>query len=271
MIGMAAANGRNDIRLGLAVDVRDKVVAALGVDLERVETRKVPHDGMPARRAARMPMLRSGCMAIGARITEHGLPGSHRAHRPESSRQCRLGGARHEEHGAGRPHAGASAVVPAPGIERPRGRRRRHPGEGARGGQRRRGDRGLRLRRRHDLASALLLLGIHTRARWPRTSSGSARRIARRSCSARSATVSAPRTSTIATCWCGSLRIPRIARSTSPCRCSCSRTSSSWRASNRNRTCSSSSPSRRRATSSISTRTCTRCSMKSISRTAPGI
>ena len=44
MIGMAAANGRDDIGLGLAVDVGDEVVAALGVDLERVETRKVPHD-----------------------------------------------------------------------------------------------------------------------------------------------------------------------------------------------------------------------------------
>ena len=200
----------------------------------------------PARRAARMPMLRSGCMTIGARITEHGLPGSHRAHRPESSRQCRLGGARHEEHGARRPHAGAPAVVSAPRIERARGGCRRHPGEGARGGQRRRGDRRLRLRRRHDLASALVLLGIHHAARGrPRASSGSARRIARRCCSARSATVSAPRISTIATCWCASRRIPRIARSTSPCRCSCSRTSCSWRASSRNRTCSSSSRSRR--------------------------
>ena len=44
MIGMAAPNGRDDVRLGLAVDVGDEVVAALGVDLQRIETRQAAHD-----------------------------------------------------------------------------------------------------------------------------------------------------------------------------------------------------------------------------------
>ena len=44
VIGMAAANGRDDVRLGLAVDVGDEVVAALGVDLQGIETREAAHD-----------------------------------------------------------------------------------------------------------------------------------------------------------------------------------------------------------------------------------
>ena len=44
VIGMAAANGRDDLGLGLAVDVGDEVVAALGIDLERIETREAAHD-----------------------------------------------------------------------------------------------------------------------------------------------------------------------------------------------------------------------------------
>ena len=44
VIGMAAADGRDDLRLGLAVDVGDEVVAALGVDLQGVETREALHD-----------------------------------------------------------------------------------------------------------------------------------------------------------------------------------------------------------------------------------
>ena len=39
VIGMAAPDGRDDLRLGLAVDVGDEIVAALGVDFERIETR----------------------------------------------------------------------------------------------------------------------------------------------------------------------------------------------------------------------------------------
>ena len=167
--------------------------------------------------------------------------------------------------------AGAAAVFSACGIERAGRGRGRHPGAGARRRHRGGGDRGLRLHRRYHLAAALVLLGIHDTARG-----GRAHRRARRG-ESRGAVVRLgalrPRhrgSATTATCWCASRRIPSIARSISRCRCSCWRTSCSWRASSRSRTCSSSSRSRRRATSSISMRTCSRCSMRSISRTAPG-
>ena len=209
----------------------------------------------PARRAARMPILRSGCMAIGARITEHGLPGSHRAHRPESSRQCRLGGARHEEHGARGPDAGAAALLSAPGIERARGGRRRHSGEGARRGQRRR-------RRSRTAPSS----PARPRVRAPITGNSRLRarwrsRIAGLGAENRAALLFGSERYGLGTedleplqrAGAHSGESRRIARSISRCRCSCWRTSFSWRASSRSRTCSSSSRSRRREMSSIST------------------
>ena len=41
---VAAANRRDDVRLGLAVDVGDEIVAALAVDLQRIEARQAAHD-----------------------------------------------------------------------------------------------------------------------------------------------------------------------------------------------------------------------------------
>ena len=34
----------DDLRLGLAIDVRDEVVAAFAVDFQRIETRQAAHD-----------------------------------------------------------------------------------------------------------------------------------------------------------------------------------------------------------------------------------
>src|ERR1019366_3843120 len=41
---MAAANRRDDFRFGLAIDVRDEIVAALAVDLDPVRPRHAAHD-----------------------------------------------------------------------------------------------------------------------------------------------------------------------------------------------------------------------------------
>ncbi len=52
VLRMAAADGGDDVRFGLAVDVGDEIVAALGVDLDRIETRQAAHDqitGAPGR------------------------------------------------------------------------------------------------------------------------------------------------------------------------------------------------------------------------------
>ena len=44
VLRMAAADGGDDVRFGLAVDVSDEIVAALGVDLDRIETRETAYD-----------------------------------------------------------------------------------------------------------------------------------------------------------------------------------------------------------------------------------
>ena len=52
MLRMAAADGCDDVRFGLAVDVGDEIVAALAVDFDRIEARQAAHDqitGAPGR------------------------------------------------------------------------------------------------------------------------------------------------------------------------------------------------------------------------------
>ena len=44
VLRIAAANGGDDVRFGFAVDIGDEVVAALGVDFDRIETRQAAHD-----------------------------------------------------------------------------------------------------------------------------------------------------------------------------------------------------------------------------------
>jgi hypothetical protein len=44
VLGVAAANGGDDVGFGLAVDVGDEVVAALGVDFDGIEARQAAHD-----------------------------------------------------------------------------------------------------------------------------------------------------------------------------------------------------------------------------------
>ena len=44
MLRVAAADGRDDVGLGLAVDVGDEIVASLAVDFQRIETRQAADD-----------------------------------------------------------------------------------------------------------------------------------------------------------------------------------------------------------------------------------
>ena len=44
VLRITAANGRDDVRFGLAVDIRDEIIAAFGVDLERIEARQAFND-----------------------------------------------------------------------------------------------------------------------------------------------------------------------------------------------------------------------------------
>ena len=44
VIRVTAVNRGNDVRLGLAVDVGDEVVAALGVDFDGIEARQAAHN-----------------------------------------------------------------------------------------------------------------------------------------------------------------------------------------------------------------------------------
>ena len=44
VLRVAAANGRDDVRFGLAVDVGDEIVAALAVDFQRIEARQALDD-----------------------------------------------------------------------------------------------------------------------------------------------------------------------------------------------------------------------------------
>ena len=165
-----------------------------------------------------------------------------------------------------------AAIVPARRVERARCRRGRHPARRARRRYGGRGDRRLRLRRRDDLAPALLSLGIHHSARrWRRASPALAGREPRGAVVRLRALRARHRGFALLQCagahsgQSGLL----LAQSGDVGAAARVRDIRGARAAQVARAIGDAAR-RRRATSNTSTRICTRCSTKSISTTAPG-